>query len=268
MSKFEQYLQMKENGYTPEQIYAKARSQESESFSYIGLFRRVYNISSTEALDMIQRGENFYFSEYIFPDYLALKNAGKSAEEVYLATEDDRRFNHIGRFKVLKAVFDLSLTETKEVTIRATADEHEFLRSLREKIRVKKLAKFADLVGCTQAEIQEVMQAQNVEWLPRFYMSFLRTVGKQTGNLWQGTHFTYPHLLTLKERAIQILNVDDNSIILPEEAFIFQMQDGAKFHYFETKNRHPNPPVYVYAEAEYTHRQVDEQLTDFLLNVY
>lgn len=135
-----------------------------------------------------------------------------------------------------------------------------------KKIIDKQLATEAQLQGCSEHEIQQIIQQQNVSSLPTIYKQFLLTVGKNAGNLWYRTGYTCDILGELKADAIRLLARDGNPIILPEDAFVFHMQEGIIFYYFCVGN--DDPPVFVYSEIEYTHEQVDEKLSDYLLNIW
>lgn len=61
--------------------------------------------------------------------------------------------------------------------------------------------------GCSEAEIDEVMQAQGVDHLPLMYVEFLRHMGRKTGGLeWHfGTEITYPAVCIFKPMTFNFL---------------------------------------------------------------
>lgn len=144
----------------------------------------------------------------------------------------------------------------------------DFMQILKKKLFEKGLASSDSLVGCNDQEIASIMNAQAVTRLPQIYEHILLTMGKEAGKLWERAVFTYPELETLKQSAQKLLNFDRNPIELPHDAFVFNMEEGIVFYYFLTANVDDNPPVYMYHEVDYTHKIVDEHLTDFFLNAY
>lgn len=132
----------------------------------------------------------------------------------------------------------------------------------------KGLATPDELIGCSQQEIKAAMDVQNVARLPKMYEDFLLAMGKNAGKLWKhGGGYTYPDIERFKEQAKRLLKVDRDPIVLPDDAFVFVIHEGMIFYYFLTTEG-DDPPVYVYSEIEFTHEQVDERLSDYLLNVY
>lgn len=144
--------------------------------------------------------------------------------------------------------------------------EKNVIDEIHKAIQDKKLATPNQIIGCSEEEIENLMAKQRVNKLPRIYRAFLATFGKGAGKLWSGSAYTYEDLKELKTQANNLLKINGNPITLPIDAFVFHMQDGIIFYYFISTQEHPS--VYVYSEINYTHKKVDENLSNYLRNVW
>lgn len=143
-----------------------------------------------------------------------------------------------------------------------------FKEEIQAKILRKNIAEEDELIGCTHNEIQSIMNAQGVTWLPVVYVEFMGLLGKQAGSLWKPATFKYPHAKELMSEALRLLKQNGNPIELKQTSFVLQMQEGMIFYYFDTSGTIEDPPVFVFSEIECEHAQVDEKLSLFLLNIY
>jgi len=96
--------------------------------------------------------------------------------------------------------------------------------------------------GMSTSEIEEVMHAQEVDFLPQSYREYLETMGKQT-ILFQGEDAAYGALLRMKKASILVL--DDNK---PEEdfrsTFVFLSHQWHSFALFFTDEKSEDPQIY------------------------
>lgn len=103
------------------------------------------------------------------------------------------------------------------------------------------------IVGCLEAEINELQRKQEVVYLPELYKDFLRIMGKTTSRMLPlVSELQYQHLLTGKKVAQNILKADNIGLSLPVDAFVFLIHQGDAFSFFETKDRVEDPQVYTY----------------------
>lgn len=117
--------------------------------------------------------------------------------------------------------------------------------------------------GCSGAEIEIIKQAQKVERLPEIYIQFLLTMGKTAGGIvFRGSDYSYQYLLNLKRWAMELIEENDVSIQLPNDAFIFFMHQGYNFHFFHT-NLGDDPSVYYFHDGERDFSLSAESLSDW-----
>jgi ubiquinone/menaquinone biosynthesis C-methylase UbiE len=68
----------------------------------------------------------------------------------------------------------------------------------------------APLVGCSQAEIEEIKQRQGVNRLPELYVEWMLAMGRQMGGLENfETKLTYPSILDTKAQSFPVLHRQD-----------------------------------------------------------
>lgn len=140
-----------------------------------------------------------------------------------------------------------------------------FIAQATEQLVTFNIAKVDEIIGCTPSELREVELAQNIE-LPQIYKEFLLKMGKGAGRFYRGSSFFYPDILSLKSSAKELLQENNVSFDIPENAFVFFMHQGYQFSYFHIDTKTDNPSVYHYIEgADYQHPiQIWEHFSDFL----
>lgn len=114
-----------------------------------------------------------------------------------------------------------------------------------------------DIIGCSPAEIAEIMQAQGVMRLPTVYRDFLSHMGRWAG-LYLGMRddFFYPLLLRAKADAIYILKGEKAPMQLPDDAFVFFAHDQRyMFYFFHTSHATDDVDYYYYMETDQTFTQ-------------
>ena len=151
----------------------------------------------------------------------------------------------------------------------------EFREKLNYKIRKIKLRTKLleiDFKGCTKEEIQQVMEAQKVNRLPKVYIEFLEFAGKQgrlhlNDEVW--TFYHHKWIFTMKEFLKKMLELHKSvDWELEEDAFVFIRSDrGIDYLYFLTENDEDDPPVYFFSEEEFMHGIFAEKLSDALLEI-
>ena len=103
--------------------------------------------------------------------------------------------------------------------------------------------------GCTDAQIEEILRAQNVARLPELYIDFLRQMGRGAGiylNAHPGNY--YPDLLTNRTGTLELMKEAQASVILPEDAFVFYCGDY-EFFFFQDWANSADPDYYEYQEG-------------------
>jgi hypothetical protein len=102
------------------------------------------------------------------------------------------------------------------------------------------------IVGCSEAEIEEVELAQTVR-LPQTYRQWLRLAGKCAGVFELSTSGFYPELLTLKEDALCLLRtVEKGRVRLPHNVFVCGMASPEEFIFFPCDGDYDDPSLTIY----------------------
>lgn len=97
---------------------------------------------------------------------------------------------------------------------------------------VCRIADAKDIEGCTEEEIAILCEKQKVSFLPEVYRQFLLYLGKGAGDLYKGIDAYYKILIHLKDEVPEILEFDESSWVLPDDAFVFYMYIGQQFFSF------------------------------------
>ena len=100
--------------------------------------------------------------------------------------------------------------------------------------------------GCTLKELEEIKNRQRVNFLPKIYEEFMRSLGRESGGLeWiYGFEFRYPFVLEYKEKSIPaILKV------LPTDIFVF-WTDYENALYFRTLEKPEDPSIFHVTSSE------------------
>lgn len=123
-----------------------------------------------------------------------------------------------------------------------------------------------DLVGCTDAEIGKVTEAQRVERLPTPYRDLLRAAGHGAGDLMRGSDWLFEMALTLRDDADDLLMENDLRPDIVSGAVVFFMHQGYLFYYFPADHLDDaDPPVWLYHEGDVdTPRHIGENFSGFL----
>lgn len=118
-----------------------------------------------------------------------------------------------------------------------------------------------ELSGFPDEDIEELERTHNVR-LPEAYKEFLSSIGYSSDNIFYSVLFMYPGLEKYRNEAYQL--ADQNSIKLPDSAFVFLIDD-TQFFYFDTKSG-DDPPVYKYFEGDAAAKQVFDHFSDWLID--
>ena len=120
------------------------------------------------------------------------------------------------------------------------------------------------LEGCNIRDIEEVMEAQSIFYLPEIYKDFLLIVGKSSGGWFLGSDVSIRFLRGVKESFKEELEWnnawDDNY----KNIFIFMGHQGYVFYFFYTNKKEIDPIVYRYMEGVV--KSCEIQLSEFLLH--
>jgi hypothetical protein len=101
--------------------------------------------------------------------------------------------------------------------------------------------------GCTEDEIQEVMNAQGVTFLPDNYRRFLRIMGKGSGypfafpESWQ-----YSTLFTIRQSGQWLLDFVKSGLVLPHDAFVFYFDQTMYFCFFNGRSSRRSPSLSIH----------------------
>lgn len=142
--------------------------------------------------------------------------------------------------------------------VNAATEINEAVEQLRESGIVAE----DELVGCTDDEIREIEQKEDVT-LPTAYEEFLRRMGKSAGGFLRGMDFLYPRMIGLTKAARELMAECGVTDELTTDDFAFISSQGCSYLYFDT-NAGENPPVYRYIEYDEEPEQVTETFTEWL----
>lgn len=95
------------------------------------------------------------------------------------------------------------------------------------------------------------------------YRNFLLEIGHRAGLLFQGTDIFLGSIKELTKEAKGLLEENQESFNLPEDAFVFSMHQGYEFNYFRFSEGN-NPPVYQYIEGEGEPKLAWDSFSSFL----
>jgi hypothetical protein len=129
------------------------------------------------------------------------------------------------------------------------------------------LAKSENFTGCTEEEIQHLMDVQQVEKIPKLYYDFLILMGKRPYPLMVGTDWSYKHLLEIKEWSIELIQEEGEDPSLLDDALVIAMHQGYMMYYIPFISMvSEDPPVWVYVEKE-APKMIALTFREFLLQV-
>ncbi|MEV0675509.1 SMI1/KNR4 family protein [Actinosynnema sp. NPDC050436] len=109
-----------------------------------------------------------------------------------------------------------------------------------------KLAYEHQVVGCTEAEVAEVLKSARNFPLPAEYPEFLRRMGREAGRLLIGTDLHYPEVLDIPADAIAFA-AEDAPQLDPAGKHFFAAHQGYQFYFFTRE--HPGT-VFLYTEGD------------------
>ncbi len=87
--------------------------------------------------------------------------------------------------------------------------------------------------GCTEDEIQEVMNAQGVTFLPDNYFAFPES--------WQ-----YSTLFTIRQSGQWLLDFVKSGLVLPHDAFVFYFDQTMYFCFFNGRSSRRSPSLSIH----------------------
>lgn len=128
-----------------------------------------------------------------------------------------------------------------------------------------KIATNNEIQGFTELEVEQCEKALGSK-LPNQYREFLLAIGHNAGLLFQGTDILFRNvdqLLELRKDAEDLLAENEETFILPTDAFVFSMHQGYEFNYF-VLSEGDDPPVYQYVEGDGSPVLVWDSFSTFL----
>lgn len=122
-----------------------------------------------------------------------------------------------------------------------------YLDVLKARVAEQRLVNPKVLLPCKEEEISSIEQYFSIS-LPTAYKEFLLWMGHGAGGLMQGSDCFFRHLPYLREWAVELLQENNFSECLPDDAFVFFMHQGYQFSFFRTSEGE-DPPTYFYCEG-------------------
>lgn len=121
--------------------------------------------------------------------------------------------------------------------------------------------------GLSNAEIDNIQQAQSVDFLPLAFRQFLQVMGRGDGNIFVGCDRSLDFLLNAKmglQEILEISSQDFETPELPTNAVVFLAIQGVEFFFFEATKGVDDPPIWLYLEDEAIFYQVSSTLSAWL----
>lgn len=121
------------------------------------------------------------------------------------------------------------------------------IEEFKNKLMTLGIAQEGDFRGCTEDEIQLLMDNQRVQRLPALYYELLRSMGKSAGHFEHDISFFFYDLFGKKE--VALASAKNLGWDLPDDAFVFSVYDNRVFLYFRTIEG-DDPPVYIFCNED------------------
>lgn len=116
-----------------------------------------------------------------------------------------------------------------------------------------------ECVGCTRAEIENIMKTQGVSFLPEVYKEFMLQMGRGiSGWVVNNIVWNYPMVLQYKT-PLDAENLGMDIVIFGED------HSGCGFVYFHTALEDSDPPVYLWWEDKDI-RRLNKRLSGWLVD--
>lgn len=121
---------------------------------------------------------------------------------------------------------------------------------------------------CSKDDISKLVKLSPTRTLPKTYLDFMNKAGNGIEFL-VGTDYSMKYIFDLKEWAIELLEENNSIKILTDNQFIFMMNQGYMFWFFNLNDGY-NPAVYCYDESVELDdfNKVSDTLSDFLISLY
>ncbi len=135
---------------------------------------------------------------------------------------------------------------------------------------IKRLAKaqvltINNIKGCNELEIENIMDSQDVDFLPTTYLQVLTQMGKEGFDVVMDCACLCTDINGLKQSIFEEYYEDAYSPIT-KGVFVFAEHMNAAFWYFHTVDKMDDPPVFVYDDYSRKHVQHSQSFSEFLLN--
>jgi hypothetical protein len=124
--------------------------------------------------------------------------------------------------------------------------------------------------GCSDVEIEALMKAQGVSYLPPIFIEFARTMGRGAGGyIFRGEDFGCLNWKGLKQSYqyhFADAGLDEEEMIFePTDIFVFMGHQGYMFWFFHTDPPDENPPVFGVSDEKPDPIKVRDHFSEFLL---
>ncbi|MCB1024491.1 MAG: SMI1/KNR4 family protein [Acidobacteria bacterium] len=122
----------------------------------------------------------------------------------------------------------------------------------------------ADIRGCSALDISRLEDDLAVP-LPETYKEFLVCMGRGAGRFLNSIDIYFESIVGNQRAAAELLKEDKNGFVLSEMDFVFAMNQGYEFMYFDLKQDTEDPAVYYYIEGSKMPEKKFEKFSDFLI---
>jgi hypothetical protein len=138
------------------------------------------------------------------------------------------------------------------------------LNGLIDKIVGSGLAQYDHFRGCSKAQVLEIEQDQEVPLLPASYQSFLETMGRHAGGVFDGTSILYPEVLGAKHGARALLARRQSPLELGDSKFVFMIHQGYVFAFFDVLCGEDPEVVQYMDEEDPKFERISSSFTEYL----
>lgn len=189
-----------------------------------------------------------------------------SNRECEQAIRDLRTVFGIEEFRVV-AYAELIMEEEEDELVAASGHDMELYKRQFEEIQRRltqpNSSEADSFKGATSEEIAELEEYAGGKF-PLAYRTFLQTMGKSAGRLFQGSHALISQRWSLRYRdfAQEMLSKHGGDE-LPEPTFVFLMHQGYQFLFFRL-DEGDDPPIYIVTDSEPEPKLLSESFTTYI----
>lgn len=121
-----------------------------------------------------------------------------------------------------------------------------YFHDLKEEVDSKHVFLPNEIIPCSERDVQVIERELNLA-IPQAYKEFLLWMGKKAGDILLGSDWLFDDLPKIQKWAIELMQANGVSNMLPSDAFVIYMHQGYQFSFVRISEG-DDPPVYYYDE--------------------